>query len=781
MTSEEEFHKQLMATFQAELEDHLITLSDGVLSLEKEADSAPHQALLEEMFRAAHSLKGAARAVALDDIATISHAMEDALGALRRGDIGPSSELADLFLAGLDTLRKAMESHLCHQPLPLSEYQPLLTQLDRAAKGEKIMARQFAAPDSGEPDNLPGDAPVTAHPPAREPRPQESPKPPLFSPSAPATEAPTPMPAAQKTVEKGGTIRVNTDKLDDLMEDIMELLVVRMRPSHYLEELGELNQRLCLWVNRWRQVRGQFQRGLGNHAGDHELRPLLDFFAASEDNLNAVREGVARLAGRVAKDSRQLIQVTDELQVNVLRLRMLPLSHLFRVFPRMIRDLARKSGKQIEFSISGADTEVDRQVLEAAKDPLTHLLRNAVDHGVEPPGERMESGKPRAGRVELRAFRRGSQVVLEVRDDGRGIDSDQIRDHAEQKGFLDGLEPREMDQQACIDILFRSGFSTKKQVTEFSGRGVGLDVVKSGVERINGHIHVESELKKMTSIKMVLPLTLAAVRAVLFRAAGTLLGLPADNVERIYKVRQQDLGMIEGKPAIDAEGRILPLLSLPEILKLPGNLDEGGDMVVMVVGMGGRRAAFQVESVLGTHDIVIKGLKDNLKKVPNVAGAAILGSGEVVVVLSAVDLLATARTGSAVSVKLSGDPAQPRQARLLVVDDSITTRTLEKNILETAGYRVLVASDGEEAWSMLQGNEFDLVVSDVTMPGLDGFGLAKRIKGDGRYKGIPVVLVTYLDSEEDKIKGLESGANAYITKTQFDQGYLLETIEKLLD
>ena len=554
-----------------------------------------------------------------------------------------------------------------------------------------------------------------------------------------------------------------------------------MRPSHRLDELKELDQQLNFWGNRWRKVRGQYYRILHDHPDYQELKPILNFLTSSEDSLDAVRSQVSRLVHSVTNDSRQLIQVTDEMQLNVLKLRMLPMSNLFQIYPRMVRDMARQSGKQIDFSIYGEGTEVDRQILEVIKDPLTHLLRNAVDHGVESPDKRSKLGKPSTGRVELKTFRQGNQVVLEVRDDGGGIDPVQVKTCANQKGLLIGVDPESIDQQTCIDLLFSSGFSTKSQVSKLSGRGVGLDAVKAGVERINGHIEVESELQKGTIIRLVLPLTLAAVKVVLFRAASTLLALPANNVERIYKVRQRDLGVVEGKPAIDAEGKILPLLSLPRLLELPGAFDESDDLLVLVVNMGGRKAAFPVDKVLGTQDIVIKGLDDNLKNVPGVAGAAILGSGEVVVVLSAIDLLNTARVGSAISAKLTVQTPLTSQPRLLVVDDSITTRTLEKNILETAGYRVLVASDGEEAWNMVQANELDLVVSDVTMPRLDGFGLTQRLKRDKRYKNIPVVLVTYLDSEEDKIKGLDSGANAYITKTQFDQGQLLETIKRLLD
>ena len=425
---------------------------------------------------------------------------------------------------------------------------------------------------------------------------------------------------------------------------------------------------------------------------------------------------------------------------------------------------------------------MDRQVLEAMKDPLIHLLRNSLDHGIETPEERVRQGKPPKGRIVVSASQQGGMVLLEVKDDGAGIDLDKVREAAGSRGFLDPDQALDLNAEACRELLFRSGFSTQKKVNQLSGRGVGLDAVKAGVESLQGMVNLDSTIGQGTAFSMLLPLTLATTKTLLLRVGETTVAVPSSSVERIHMIPVERVGSVEGKSVIELEGRTVPLISMARVLGLsPDPAAENKDKIIAVaMGLAERRAAFAVDGLRGTQELVVKSLGRQLQKVRNVEGAAVLGSGEVIVVLNVVDLLTSARGGASVITRPASATDKKAAPLVLVVDDSITTRTLEKNILETAGYRVQVASDGEEAWSMVQRGKYDIVVSDVDMPRLDGCGLTTRVKQDERYRNIPVVLVTSLDSEEDKLRGLQSGADAYITKGEFDQGQLLGTIERLI-
>ena len=782
MSSSDDFRRQLMETFQVELMEHLGTLTDGCLALEKEPQDKDRQRIIEEMFRAAHSLKGAARAVEQEDLGLLAHRMEDVFSAIRKGKVAFSPELGDLFLHALDAISHASHMHQEGTPLPNSLQRPLLGQLEAAAQGEP-----FEVPDSSS---------VTQGRQVGSPE-KTLPQAAVEEATASANEAPTtPVTEAQGRAEKSGagersgsmgprgqnTIRVSVKKLDALMEGMVELLVARMRPAHRLSELNQIRRRLGAWETHWRQVRGNYNQLRRRKTSDPHLIALLDYVASSEKNLRALIEAATHMASGMASDARQLALLTDEMQLNVHRVRMLPLTTLFSLFPRMVRDLARQSGKLVDLELQGEHTEVDRQVLEAMKDPLTHLLRNALDHGIEDPALRSKQGKSPTGRIVLRASQEGGMVLLEVKDDGAGIDLDKVRDTASSRGFLDPDQAQDLSAESCRELLFHSGFSTKEMVNQLSGRGVGLDSVRAGVEGLQGLVKIDSIQGRGTTFSLMLPLTLATTKTLLLNVGATTVAVPASSVERIHLIPVERVGSVEGKSVIELDGRTVPLVSMSRVLELSSETAaETRDKIVAVaMGLAERRAAFVVDGLRGTQEVVVKSLGRQLKKVRNVAGAAVLGSGEVIVVLNVADLLASAARGASVTTRVASKGEKRVAPLVLVVDDSITTRTLEKNILETAGYRVRVASDGEEAWDMVQRRRYNIVVSDVAMPRLDGCGLATRVKRDERFRDIPVVLVTSLDSEEDKLRGMQSGADAYITKGEFDQGNLLGTIERLI-
>ena len=761
MDEREDMKRQLMATFKAELEEHLGTLTNGLLALEKGPPEEERELLLADLFRVAHSIKGAGRAVGLMDIQSIAHRLEDVLGAIRQGELSPTPELFDLLFPALDFMREAMAAHLRGQSPPAEDHDRLLAGLEAILKGETPPPLKPPEPEPEQPVPYQPESPRAAQAP-------------LPAPPAPARPRP---PAAEEAV------RVTTDKLDALMAGAGELLVARLRTEQRLAELKTLQELLGQWQKSWRQARGSFNNLQRKNGQRPEVTALLEFLARNEEHLNNVCSGMNNLFRLLTGDYRHLVLLTDDLQDGVHRVRMVPIATLFDLFPRMVRDLTRERGNEVILQVEGVQTEVDRQLLEVLKDPLTHLLRNAVDHGIEPPDRREAAGKPRRGTIRLGAVQKGTTIVVEVADDGQGIDLDAVVREAVARGLLTEQEASGLSRRETLELTFRSGLSTTAQATELSGRGVGLDVVRENLEKMHGLVEVETTLGRGTVFTLTLPLTLATSHVLLVEVARQTVAVPTTAVERILRVDAAGVSSIEGKAAIQTGGQSLPLISLAEVLELPRVEDSAAPdhkIPVVVLGVAEKRVACRVDRLKGTHEVVIKNLGRQLMRVRNVAGATILGTGQVVTIINVTDLMKAAKPGRTGVVQASIERREAPRRRVLVVDDSITTRTLEKNILENAGYQVRVAADGEEAWALVQGEPLDAIVADITMPRMDGFTLTEMVKGDERFKETPLVLVTSLESSQDRIRGLEAGADAYITKSSFDQKELLETIERLI-
>jgi len=668
-----------MITFQAELKEHLGTLNKGLLALDQGPPPEEREPLLADLFRAAHSLKGAARAVDLRDIESIAHRLEGVLGAIQRGELSPTPELFDILFPALDALPEAMAAHLRGESLP-------------AGQRDQIPARLEAT--------LQGEVPPPPVPP--EPKPKTSEVSQDFGSLEPAPEPPSPRPPRPAATEE--TIRVATAKLDALMDGMGELLVARMRTEQRLAELQALQQRLTLWEKSWRQVRTHYNRlqrhregsgpgdaetatpqngplaastwlsaGLApldhallptqDGAGDgqdkqaQEVAPLLDFLTGNEQQLKTFSAGMNSLLGSFTSDYSRLALLTDDLQEGVRRVRMLPIATLFDLFPRMVRDLARERGREVTLQVEGAETEVDRQVLETMKDPLTHLLRNAVDHGIEPPQQREAAGKPRQGTIHLRAAQRGNTIVLQIADDGAGIDLKAAQRAAVERGLLAAQEAASLSDQEMVQLIFLSGLSTLREVTDLSGRGVGLDVVRQNLERLHGLVAVDTNPGQGTTFTLTLPLTMATSHVLLVEVAGQTVALPTTTVERILRVDVADVAHVEGRPAIRAHGRPLPLIPLAQALELPQAetpLVADQKLPVVVLGAVEKRVAFRVDGFTGTQEVVVKSLGRQLSRVHNVAGATILGTGQVVMLLNVADLIKSAQVGLAVTAPPPG-------------------------------------------------------------------------------------------------------------------------------
>ena len=506
------------------------------------------------------------------------------------------------------------------------------------------------------------------------------------------------------------------------------------------------------------------------------------------------------LLRHLALDQRTIGRAVDDLQDELRRMRLTPASTALDLFPRMVRDLAREHGKEVEWVAQGADLEVDRQVLEAMKEPLIHLVRNAIDHGIEPPAARTRPGKASRGRVAVTiASLEGGRIEIRVEDDGGGINLVRVRAAAVRALLLTAQEAEALTDDQALDLIYRSGLSTSPIITDLSGHGLGLAIVKERVERLGGEIRVETGAGAGTTVRMNLPATIATFHGLVVRASGQSFLLPAEAVERAIRVANDAVESVEGREVIRWNGQPLSVARLSDLLGLPQvresavsgqrsavsedrspSRDPRPPHLCVIVKSGEERVGLLVEEILEDSEVLVKELRPPLVRVKNVAAAGLLGTGQVVLILRPADLLKSIRGVSRPPAAAAAPEEEKRQRVILVVDDSITTRTMEKNLLEAAGYQVRVAVDGIEAWTLLKSEEFDLVVSDLDMPRMDGFDLTAKIRADRKLAELPVVLVTALESREHKERGIEVGANAYIIKSSFDQSNLLEIIRRLI-
>jgi two-component system, chemotaxis family, sensor kinase CheA len=496
-----------------------------------------------------------------------------------------------------------------------------------------------------------------------------------------------------------------------------------------------------------------------------------------------LRDAIQRLAKDMGRSVNRLSLLSEALQSQARTMRLVPMSTLLQPMARSVRDIARELGKNVNYQVTGGDVEMDRPVLEGIKDPLMHLLRNAIDHGIETPDERRAKGKAETGTLSISVDTRGNQISVIVRDDGAGINVDSIVRKAVSKKLITTAEVQTMSRAEKLDVVFRPGFSSKEIITDISGRGVGLDVVLSSMRSLKGRVQLDSVEGEGSTFTLTVPLTLSTEHGLLVRAGKAVFALPITSVERVMDVDPSELTEVEASQALVIGGTAVPVRELAAVLDLETNSGMARErLVVVVVAKGWQRIALLVDEIVGEREIVVKRFRPPLISVQNVIGGALTGSGEVIVVLNSADVVTSGlrqSTGRLAQRTASGD-TDVAPAHILVADDSITARTLETSILETRGYQVTATADGEQAWEALQKDTFDLVLSDVEMPLLNGFELTQRIKANETYRHLPVVIVTSLANDADRRRGVEVGADAYIVKRQFETQALLEIIEQLI-
>jgi two-component system, chemotaxis family, sensor kinase CheA len=716
---------RLRVTFLAELDEQVRAMNADLLALEAEPANAER---LRSLFRVAHTLKGAARAAAVPPVEQACHALEALLVEARDGRLVLRPEDFALLFSAADALGDAGSQLKAGGDLADS---PLAALRDRLTRRD------------------PGNPPPLV--------------PTVSPPSPPRLDA-----------RGDGQVRVEAEKLDALLAATGQLFVTGSRVASRPTELQALHDGAARSATEWGRTGRRLRLALERAGAPSSL---VHAVTGMEDNWRQILDQAGRLAVDAADDARALAQATDEVADRVRRIRRRPFAEACEALPRMMRDLATTAGKEIELEVLGGEAEVDRAVLDGLREVLLHLVRNAADHGIEPPAERERLGKPRRGKVSIAAALRGDRFTVTVSDDGVGLDVVAVRAQLERRGL-----PVPRDDRALVRTLFEGGLSTRAEATAISGRGVGLDVVRATVARIRGSVDVAWVRGQGTTFALECPPTIATIRAVLAAVGSQLLAIPTTSVERLLRVRPDEIKHAEGRDMIATPAAPVPLVALARLLPPLVARSVAGPLAVVLLRAGERRLAVVVDELVSEQEVLMRPVGRGRESLPLVSGGAILGTGRLALVLNPVAIIAAGlglgpEPGLAIG---EVTPTARAKRRILVVDDSITTRTLEQSILEAAGYDVRTAVDGADGWKALQEHDCNLVVADVEMPRMDGFALCAAIRASKRFKGLPVVLVTALEMPEHQARGLEVGADAYIGKSSFDQQNLLDTIRQLL-
>jgi two-component system chemotaxis sensor kinase CheA len=749
---EEELLKQLLPMFRIEAQDHLRLISSGLIEIER-SDPDEQAKIIEAVYRESHSLKGAARSVNLTDIVAVCQSMENVFSCFKRKSITLSPDVLDLLHKAVDCTAEIVSGRISQSDRP--RIGQLIRDLDKLTRMQKQ-----EVPDA-ESTDVKLDAAVV------ETRAHEPVMPDIRS----AGPAEIPSMLAHGI---GNTVRVSTAKLDELLLLAEEMLSIKLATGQRTIELNELKNDFV----RWKKEKAKpLKWGSAREKGPERVDA-----DAPDSFLPAFETGLTKVLKAIENDHRSFGAMVDALLDDMKKTLMLPFSSLLEAFPRLVRDLSREVGKEVELSIDGAEIEIDRRVLDQIKDPLIHLVRNCIDHGIEMPQERERKKKPRFGSIKISVSSLDNRIGISVSDDGAGIDTAGIKSAAHRSGLISNDEVKRLEEHEALALVFRSGMTTSRLVTDISGRGLGLAIVREKIEKLGGAVTLDTEAEIGTTVKMVVPLTLATFRGVLVRAGEHFFVIPSSNVERVKRVGKEQIKTVENRETISYENRAVSVARLSDVLGVKKGdarpVADNSPMEAVMLVSGEKQMAFLVDEVLLEQEFLVKGLGSQLSRVRNISGATVLGNGKVAPILNAVDLMISASKAAPAGVVSTVETRKRRS--VLVVEDSITARALLKGILESAGYDVATAFDGADAFAALSSRQFDLVVSDVEMPRMNGFELTAKIRGHKDLSELPVVLVTALESREDKERGIDVGANAYIVKSSFEHSNLLEVVRRLI-
>jgi len=789
-----------MDEFQEILQDFLIESFELVEKLDEdlvELESNPEDLeLLNGIFRVAHTVKGASSFLNFDVLTHLTHHMEDVLNKARHGELIITPDIMDVILESIDLMKALLTTIRDTSADGGIDVAACVSKLDKISGGsgdvkgpavveaepeqeqekapevvEKTPSEDEPDYDNMSPDDLEaeierllqerqaedkqkreakiaaGESVVSLEPDdaaKEEPAPQPVAK-------TPVPVTPTPAPAA-KEAPKGDAKAAAPAKKAATVEQTIRVDVKRL--DHLMNLIGEL----VLAKNRLIKINDDVEE---RYEGEEFL-----------EELNQVVSIVSL--------------VTTDLQIAVMKTRMLPIGKVFNKFPRMIRDLTRELNKKMELKISGEETELDKSIVEEVGDPLVHIIRNSCDHGIEIPEVRVAAGKDETGTIKLKAYNEGNQIVIQIDDDGKGLDADMLKAKSVEKGLITLSEADAMSDKEAFSLIFKPGFSTAATVTNVSGRGVGMDVVKTNIEKVNGIIDIESEVGVGTSMKLKIPLTLAIIQALLVGVQEEHYAIPLASVLETVRISKDEIYTVEGRSVMRLREEVLSLVHIGDIFEVERILDSSEHAYVVVLGLGTQKLGLIVDTLVGQEEIVIKSLGDYLKGIEGVAGATIRGDGGVTLIVDVVALMdiaknvkSTVMTESSSAAQLTLEKSKASDYCVMIVDDSKTDRTIMRKALEPMGITLVEAADGQEALNILKAGDhnFDAMLVDIEMPRMDGYTLATEIKKYNRYKNLPLIAVTSRTGKSDRMRGVESGMVEYITKP-YSADYLSSVVQR---
>ncbi len=798
--------QEIMEDFLIEAFEMIEQLDQDLVELESRPDDLD---LLNRIFRVAHTIKGSSSFLNFDILTRLTHHMEDVLNKARHGELALDSKIMDTVLESIDMM-KGLLSHIRDSGSDVDsgiEIEVVIPKLDAISKGEdpvKAVAPAAEetpkkAPKESEketpkesesqdddvdysnmsPDEIENEierllsqrqeedkkkreekiaaGESVPQPPkvdiqeeetkpeakAPTPKPTPAPEPPKPKPAPAAAKKPEPAKKAEPaaaakapTTAIEQTIRVDVKRLDHLMNLIGELVLGKNRLLKIYDDVEE------------------------RYEGEKFL-----------EELNQVVSAVSI--------------VTTDLQIAVMKTRMLPVGKVFNKFPRMVRDLSRELKKNIELIITGEETELDKSIVEEIGDPLVHIIRNSCDHGVETPEVRSEAGKPEGGVIELKAYNEGNHIVIEIKDDGKGMDPDVLKEKCIEKGVISEREADSMSDKEAFTLIFRPGFSTAAQVTNVSGRGVGMDVVKTNIEKLNGIIDIDSEYGVGTTMKLKIPLTLAIIQALLVGVQEEYYAIPLASVLETVRVGHDEIYTVEGKSVLRLRDEVLSLVRLADIFKVDTVFESAEEAYVVVIGLAENKLGVIVDFLIGQEEIVIKSLGNYLKGIEGIAGATIRGDGKVTLIVDVAAMMQLAKevkvnvSQSMAEDKVKKDKNSPSDYVVLAVDDSNTDRAIMKKSLKPLGITIVEATNGLEALDIIKSGDYSLdgVLIDIEMPKMDGYTLAGEIRKYNKFKNLPLIAVTSRTSKSDRMRGVEVGMTEYITKP-YSPEYLMNVVKR---
>lgn len=746
--------------FADENKDRIQSLNQSILAFEKNPSSAE---VLKVILREVHTLKGTAKMMGFADIVTLSHKIEDVFVKIRDGGLKPTKKLCDVVFKALDKLADMVEMKR-KDAKSLIGIESICSQIeeslhDGGSEGTKAELTQ------SEVDNVLSTVKQEQIPELKIPTEQET---------TVEQEKPTPQTIP---VEGMKTIRIGLDKVDALYNYLVELIIAQMTFRQRGDDVIKLNH----YAKQLKSLKADVHADSNTQgAGDKKSRDDITRRYNVEELL--VKE-IARYTECYETDMVKLDTIIEGIRQQVMFMRMQPISAIFDMAARIVRDLSTQFGKEVELVISGAGVELDNNIIEMLKDPLLHLLRNAVDHGLEEPSVRISAGKKKTGTLFLQAKQEGGDVLIIIEDDGKGIDKELVKESAIRKGLLQPDKAQGLSDEAVYAFIMKPGFSTSKIITDVSGRGVGMDVVKTVIDRLNGNLIIESNKGVGTKFILKLPATIALIKVLIIRVGEMTFAIPTSGIEQITHIFWKDVKTLEGRVSVFMADQTVPIIDLVNAFNLRKEDEQKPETAPVIISRsGGRKIGFIVSEFLHEQEVVFREFKGYLRRPRYFSGITTLGTGEVILILNMQELVMARDLAGIISKDMTAQTAKRSDKKLtiLIAEDSLITAELEKNIIENSGYEVDLAVDGMDALDKLYTKKYDLLVTDIDMPRMNGFELTAKVRAGKKYKDIPVIMVTAREKLEDKRRGIEVGADAYILKKEFDQGNLLNTIKKLI-